>query len=68
MSILASQTLLVDKEATVWSALKIWLMANPSCEAELIHGMLSQLRLHLLPQQCLRDDVLTVDLISSNFI
>ncbi|CAG5078292.1 Oidioi.mRNA.OKI2018_I69.PAR.g8951.t1.cds [Oikopleura dioica] len=64
--ILASQTLLVDKEATVWSALKIWLMANPSCEAKLIHEMLSQVRLHLLSPQCLRDDVLTVDLISSN--
>ncbi|CAG5113904.1 Oidioi.mRNA.OKI2018_I69.chr2.g7994.t1.cds [Oikopleura dioica] len=66
MSILGSSDLYVKEEATVWSAFKIWLEANPSCEDKLVHEMLSQVRLHLLPPQFLQDEVLTFDLISSN--
>ena len=66
MSILGSSDLYVKKETTVWTALKIWLKANPSCAEKLVHEMLSQVRLHLLPPEFLRDEVLTFDLISSN--
>jgi len=66
MSILGSSDLYVEQEANVWSAFKNWLIANPSCLPELVHGMLSQVRLHLLPPQFIRDEVLVFDLVSSN--
>ena len=66
MSILASSDLYVEQEANVWSAFKNWLIANPSCLPELVHGMLSQVRLHLLAPQFIRDEVLVFDLVSSN--
>ena len=66
MSILGSSDLYVKEEATVWSAMKIWLMANQKCESKLVHGMLNQVRLHLLSPEFINEEVLTFDLISSN--
>ena len=65
-TILGSSDLHVLGEATVWSAFKIWLNANPSCEAKQVHDLLSQVRLHLLPGDFFLNEVFDIDVIWSN--
>mgnify|MGYP003729839947 CR=1 FL=1 len=70
-SILSSSNLYVEQESVVWDAFRRWISCNISSgdtdkQTFSIHDMLSNVRLHLLPPQFIRDEVLAYSPVSNS--
>ena len=67
-SILGSGDLYVESETTVWTAFKAWLSGNPNSTVEQVHQMMSNIRIHLLSPQFIRDQVLSFEPVAGNLL
>ena len=67
-SILSSSNIYVESEAIVWNAFKRLIQANADLKENEIHRVMSEIRLHLLTPQFIKDEVLSFSAVSNNIL